>query len=188
MNRRQSYWRRNLVLPSATLGLQSSADFRQPKVTDRHRASVMHPTSASALIHGGLSAWSSYHLMGSWAKACPTVRGFACVVREKVGADRHPRATDLMSRSLFSTKRTRSACARIRRCATGVQSRSAAISCSSSQDYSRTSRRSRAMLRLRRTRLRSIDRSGQRSWSAAWGGLQFRSRPAKSLQPLLNGR
>ena len=47
----------------------------------------------------------------------------------------------LMSRSLFSTKRTRSACARIRRCATGVQSRSAAISCSSSQDYSRTSSR-----------------------------------------------
>ena len=98
MNRRQSYWRRNLVLLSATLGLRlhvaaaaqkSSADFRQPKVTDRHRAPVMHPTSASALIHGGLSAWSSYHLMGSWAKACPTARGFACVVREKVGADRH---------------------------------------------------------------------------------------------------
>ena len=98
MNRRQSYWRRNLVLLSATLGLRlhvaaaaqkSSADFRQPKVTDRHRVPVMHPTSASALIHGGLSAWSSYHLMGSWAKACPTVRGFACVVREKVGADRH---------------------------------------------------------------------------------------------------
>ena len=91
MNRRQSYWRRNLVLLSATLGLRlhvaaaaqkSSADFRQPKVTDRHRVPVMHPTSASALIHGGLSAWSSYHLMGSWAKACPTARGFACVVRE----------------------------------------------------------------------------------------------------------